>query len=524
LILAAAIFVSTALVAQAPDCTGISGVRNTDPNLFGELDSVRIAVGMLRPVFVTGVPGDDSRLFVVEKAGQIRVLNDGVLNATPFLNINPIVTGGSSANDERGLLSMAFHPDYQNNGFFYVYYTGISPNGALTIARYSRMTDDLANPASGTVLLSIPHPISNHNGGKIEFGPDGALYAGTGDGGSGCDPGPAPGNSQNINSLLGKLLRLDVDGGTPYSTAGNPFDGGTPGADEIWHYGLRNPWRWSFDLETGALMIGDVGQNQREELDCVQAGVSNRNFGWNAYEGFSCDTCNEWVPACPISLTNYEPPYADFSLAGAPCSVIGGHTYRGCRMPNLRGTYFYSDYCDPFINTRRTDGACSVGSATNRQVDLAPGGGLSISSIASYGQDNHGELYLVDQNGGELFKIIPDMSIMEVSGPGAAVPFTIGDDFDWEDITASSDVPTRFYKVYRTDTFDPSSGFGTFSCIHRQSATSTSWAGGDIDTPSSGEAFYYLVSALRLTTLVESVAGADSSGTLRVVDTASACN
>jgi hypothetical protein len=359
----------------------------------------------------------------------------------------------------------------------------------------------------------------------IQFGPDGALYAGTGDGGSGCDPGPSPGNAQNKNSLLGKLLRLDVDGGSPYSTAGNPFDGIVFGADEIWHYGLRNPWRWTFDLASGALMIGDVGQNSREELDCVEAGVSGRNFGWNAYEGFLCDTCNEWVPACPITLDDYTPPYADFSLAGAPCSVVGGPTYRGCRMPDLRGTYFYSDYCSPFINTRQTDGACTFGGATNRAGDLVPsGGGLAISTISSYGQDNHGELYIADQNGGEIFKIVPDMSIVEVSGKGA-LPFTVGSggDFSWENIQESTDIPTRFYKVYRSDDFDPTGGFGTFSCIHRQASTSTTWAGGDLDTPLSGEAFFYLVTAQRFPTLVESVAGADSSGNLRTVDTATPC-
>lgn len=525
LTLAVAILASTALIAQPPDCTGISPVLSGDPDLLGQLDSVRVASGLAFPVFVTGVPGDDSRLLVLEKAGRIRVINDGVLNATPYLDIDAIVTGGSSTNDERGLLGMALHPNYANNGFVYVFYTAQSPTGSLTIARYTRMTDDLANPASGTILLQIPHSISNHNGGMIEFGPDGALYAGTGDGGSGCDPGAFPGNAQNTSSLLGKLLRLDVDGGTPYSTAGNPFDGPTVGADEVWHYGLRNPWRWSFDLQSGALLIGDVGQNTREELNCVANGVNERNFGWNAYEGFSCDTCNEWAPACPIALTNYTPPYADFSLSGTPCAVVGGYSYRGCRMPVLHGTYFYSDFCDDFVNTRRTDGACTIGGATNREDDIEPGGAISIGSIASYGQDNQGEMYIVDQNGGEIFKIIPDMSIMEVSGPGAT-PLTINGagDFMWEDLEASSDIPTRFYKVYRADSFDPQGGFGTFDCIRQQSATSVAWPGGDAAVPAVGEAFYYLVTAERFTTLVESTAGADSSGNLRVVDTASACN
>jgi len=516
-VLLAAVSVS---FAAAPDCTGISGVLNTDPNLFGELDTVRITGGLAFPVYVTAAPGDNTRLFVVEKRGKIRVINDGVLNATPFLDIDPIVTGGTSSFNEQGLLGLAFHPDYQNNGFLYVYYTAQSPFGAITIARYTRLTPDSANAGSATMILQIPHPISNHNGGMLTFGPDGALYLGTGDGGSGCDPGPFPGNAQNTNSLLGKLLRLDVDGGNPYSTAGNPFDGATPGADEVWHYGLRNPWRWSFDLVSGALLIGDVGQNAREELDCVAAGVNERNFGWNAYEGFLCDTCNEWAAACPITLTNYTPPYADFSLAGAPCSVIGGYTYRGCRMPDLQGTYFYSDFCDDFVNTRRTNGACSIGAATNREADLEPGGGVSIASIASYGQDNQGEMYIVDQDGGEIFKIIPEYTIVEISGPGAT-PFTFDADggMVWEDFEAASDMTTRNYRVYRAVDSDPVDGPGPFVCI--RSSSVPSWIG-DGDTPDPAQVYYYLTTG-RNNEIEETTAGAASDGTLRVVDSAGGC-
>jgi len=517
--------------AQAPDCTGVSPVLNSHPDLINELDTVRIASGLQFPVFVTSAPGDNERLFVLEKPGRIRVIKNCGVVATPFLDINPLVTGGTSENNERGLLGLAFHPDYQNNGYLYVYYTATSPSGALTVARYERMTDDLANPATATIIIQVSHPISNHNGGMIAFSPvDGHLYMGTGDGGSGCDPGAFPGNGQNKNSLLGKMLRLDVDGAFPYDTNGNPFDGGTPGADEVWYYGLRNPWRWTFDSLTGSQYIGDVGQNAREELDCGVGGVGGTNYGWNAYEGVLCDTCSEWAPACPIVLDDYVPPFRDFSLAGAPCSVIGGYVYRGCRMPDLNGVYFYSDYCDDFVNTLRTDGMCSVTPSpdVNRENDLEPGGAVTISKIASYGQDNQGELYIVDQgNGsnGEVFKIIPEMTIMEVSGPGATqLLFNADQEPTWEDLPGPGNgcFPTRFYKIYRADNVTVD-GPDPFVCVHTQSTSSTVWAGGDLSTPLSGEAFYYLVTGQNAS-LDESTAGTASNGTLRIVDTASPCN
>jgi len=512
---------------QAPDCTGISAVHNSSPDLIGELDTVRIASGLERPTFITAAPGDTERLYVLEKRGAIRIIKNGILQAADFLNIDSIVTGGTSNEDERGLLGMAFHPDYENNGFFYLYYTG--SGGALTLARYERDTADVANPV-GQILLAIPHPISNHNGGMLAFSPiDGHLYMGTGDGGSGCDPGAFPGNAQNLNSLLGKMLRLDVDGDFPYATDGNPFDGAIPGLDEIWHRGLRNPWRFTFDRLNGDMYIGDVGQNAREELDCVTAGVSGLNMGWNAYEGFLCDTCNEWAPACPIDLGDeYHPPYREYSLAGAPCTVVGGDVYRGCRMPDLRGTYFYADHCSNLVSSLRTSAGCNTapGPDTNRQSDLIPGSSQNILSIASFGDDNQGEMYILDHDGGEVFKVIPEMFIMELSGPGATpLTMTADGDFVWEDLQAASTVPTRFYKIYRADQFVPDSGPGPFNCIHSQAAASETWAGGDPDTPLAGQTFYYLMTALNSDVpAVESTAGAASDGTLRVVDTGSPCN
>jgi hypothetical protein len=268
-----------------------------------------------------------------------------------------------------------------------------------------------------------------------------------------------------------------------------------------------------------------VGQGAREELNCTPAGLNGLNYGWNAYEGFVCDSCNEWVAACPIDLgADYAPPYRDYTTG---CSVIGGYVYRGCRMPDLGGTYFYTDHCNNnFTKTLRTSDGCNTaaGPDTLRTADLNPGGGLSIVSIASFGEDNQGELYILDHDGGEVFKLIPEMFIMELSGVGAT-PFTINadGDFIWEDMQAASSVPTRFYRIYRADQFLPGSGPGPFDCIHSQTASSETWAGGDLDTPLSGQTFYYLLTA-RNTDQVDSTAGAASDGTLRVVDTGGSCN
>jgi len=520
LALAVALAIVSPALGEAPDCTGISGVFNTDPNLQDELIGIRVASGLSDPVGLAFAPGDNERMFVVQQGGLIRLVKGSAV--TTFLSVP--VLGGS----ERGLLGLAFHPDYQTNGHFFVYYTATSPGGAVTIARYTRSTDDVADPASAQIVFQVTHPISNHNGGGIAFGPDGHLYFGIGDGGSACDPGTFPGNSQKLTSHLGKMLRLNVDS-LPYTTAGNPFDGATPGLDEIWYYGLRNPWRWSFDRVTGAMYIGDVGQNQREEVDCNPDNIAPKNFGWNAYEGFNCDTCNEWVEPCPIDLVDYVAPILDYSLAGPPCAVIGGYVYRGCRMADLRGSYFYSDACDDFVNTFRTNEFCQAGPVLPRENDLEPGGNIAISSIVSFGEDNQGEVYLVDNaNGvggqGEIYKILPQLSIMELSGQGAT-PFTMNanGDFVWEDLGQASDNPVRFFKTYRATASVPGIGPGPFSCIHIQSSNSTSWSGGDPQTPASEQVFYYLVTGQNIGG-EETVAGAGSDGTLRIVDTASPCN
>jgi glucose/arabinose dehydrogenase len=498
-------------------------VVNSDPDLIGELDMVRLVTGLSNPMFVLPAPGDDERLFIVEKQGFIKILKNGAILPDLFLNIDPVV---NSAANERGLLGMAFHPDYQNNRYFFVYYTAAS--GALTVARYERTVGDpeVADPGSAQIVISVPHPsFSNHNAGMIAFSPnDGKLYVGTGDGGSGCDPGGGLGNAQNLNSLLGKMLRLDVDT-LPYDTTGNPFDGPVTGADEIWAYGLRNPWRWSFDRITGAQWIGDVGQNAYEEIDCAAGNsTGGENYGWVLFEGtHGCpppapSSCSTACPAIDHAL-----PVRDYNQGGSPCSVIGGYVYRGCRMADLGGTYFYSDYCAPtFTRTFRTDPAgvgahCSITAApdTNRRADLDPAS--QLTRPVSFGEDNQGELYILDQIGGDLFKIVPSLGIVVVSGPGAT-PLTIGADgsFMWEDVQESTDIPVQEYKIYRSNDRPR----GPFSCIESV-ATGTVWTGGDPAVPAAGAVFYYLITAVGENS--ESHPGTGSDGNVRQVNSALPC-
>src|SRR6266513_5001672 len=288
------------------------------------------------PVYVTTAPGDSARLFVVEQGGRIRVLHHDTTLARPFLDIHTAVLSGG----ERGLLSVAFHPQYATNGRLYVYYTNL--NGDIRIVRFNVSSDrDSADRATADTVLKIPHPVNdNHNGGQLQFGPDGMLWAGTGDGGGGGEP---DGNGQNKHALLGKLLRLDVSGASGYAIPpDNPFASGTAGAPEIWSYGLRNPWRFSFDRETGDLYIGDVGQNLYEEVDVSSTAHlrgKGLNFGWNVMEGLHCynaTTCNQ---------TGKTLPLIEYSHASGGCSVSGGYVYRGTRIAALVGQYLYSDYC-----------------------------------------------------------------------------------------------------------------------------------------------------------------------------------
>lgn len=382
------------------------------------ITTTRVASGLARPIFVTHAPGDPSRLFVIEKQGRIRIIKNGALLTTPFLDIDSITTGGTTASSEQGLLGLAFHPNYQTNGKFYVYYTSVAGAGDDTVAEYTVSANpDVANP-TGNVMLSVDDPQTNHNGGWMDFGPDGYLYIAIGDGGNANDQGTGHtepgGNAQDLTKLLGKMLRIDVNsddfpGDTTKNYAippSNPFVG-IAGADEILHFGLRNPWRDSFDRATGDLVIADVGQGALEEIDFIAAGTpGGLNFGWRCYEGTNTlnfdSVCNGRV---------FTPPIWVYDHTAGKCSMTGGYIYRGCAIPDLDGAYFFADYCSDQIWTFQYSPSTGVTSYTERTAQLAPGGGLAITDITSFGQDYYGELYICDQgttaSNGEIYKIVP---------------------------------------------------------------------------------------------------------------------
>jgi glucose/arabinose dehydrogenase len=371
------------------------------------LTSQRFAAGFSRPLYAGCAPGDTSRVFVIEQfvgtSGRIRIIRNGQVVLTPFLTVPNVSTG-----NEQGLLGMAFHPNYQANGFFYVFYTDVQGGVAYdNVARYTRTTADIANPASFQRVIRVQDPFSNHNGGNIAFGPDGYLYVGIGDGGSANDPGN---RAQTItNMLLGKFLRLDVNGddfpadpernyAIPMT---NPFVGVT-GDDEIWSYGWRNPWRWCFDRLTGDLYVGDVGQNLIEEIDFEPANTPGRNYGWRCMEGLNCTG----LTGCTCNAPTLTNPIHTYSHSGGGCSVTGGCVYRGTCLPSsINGTYFFAEYCTNQIWSLKYTGGM-VTQFMERTAELAPGGGFSINSVTSFGEDSWGEIFIVDQ-GGEIWKIVP---------------------------------------------------------------------------------------------------------------------
>ena len=368
----------TAIVALAAchsDSTGPDGGGNPlPPGLVLQLNTF-ISGGLSAPVFLTQ-PLNDGLVFVVEQAGRIRVVKNGVLQATPFLDIRSRVLYGG----ERGLLSVAFHPNYAVNHYFYVYFT-TQTNGDIRIERFTTTANpEVADPASSKLIITIPHSSAdNHNGGLVSFGPDGMLYAGVGDGGGSGDPFH---NGQNFTTLLAALLRLDVDHGDPYAVpADNPFVG-VPGSDELWAKGLRNPWRYAFDPPQRLLYIADVGQNAHEEIDVVAMDDGGINYGWNVMEGTTCynaSSCNQ---------TGFTLPIVDFTHNPA-CSVTGGYVYRGSAIPEIQGHYFYSDYCAGFLHSFRYQNGVAVD-----QKDW----GLTNPSVTSFGVDFAGELYMMSGN------------------------------------------------------------------------------------------------------------------------------
>jgi len=347
-----------------------------------------IASGLSGPVYVTQPLADTSRLFIVERPGRIRVMHHGTLLVTPFLDI----TSSVSSVGERGLLSMAFHPNYSHNGQFFVYYTDL--NGAVTIARYAVSADsNVAAPSSAQTIISIPHSFTNHNGGQVGFGPDGYLYLAPGDGGTGGA------NGQDTTVLLGKVLRIDVNATSPYVVpATNPFVGRLPARPEIWAYGLRNPWRFSFDRLTGDLYVADAGESAWEEVDFQFAGNSGgQDYGWNIMEGAHCFNPPTGCATAGLTLPVFEYSHG---LNDANCVIIGGYVYRGQRLPILSGRYFFADFCAGWIHSIRVQGGVVVD-----LQDHTPQFG-TLSSINSFGEDALGELYLTVQSG-NVYRIAP---------------------------------------------------------------------------------------------------------------------
>lgn len=366
------------------------------------------ASGLTSPVNIKHA-GDD-RLFIVERDGYIRIINsDGTLNSTPFLNIDGRVIdfGG-----EQGLLAMAFHPDYTTNGFFYVNY--IDNAGDTVISRFTRSTTNTADVNSEVVLLNIPQPFSNHNGGDMHFGPnDGYLYISTGDGGSGGDPGN---RAQNQTLLLGKMLRIDVDvtqaqidAGTTYLIpSDNPFVSDSTVLDEIWANGLRNPWKFSFDRSNGDLWIADVGQSNREEISRVSgSSTGGENYGWKCFEGTST-----FSSASGCSTITHTPPVAEYNYGGTPfkCSITGGYRYRGTQQTGLQGLFFFADFCSDEIGY--------VEEVSTNNFNLTFIDAFSPGGFSAFGEDVNGELFVCGLFNGGIYRIVEANLSVEESAIG----------------------------------------------------------------------------------------------------------
>jgi len=404
--------------------TIITLLVSTVPALAQQIQLTPVVSGLTNPVFVGNAGDGLNRLFIVEQAGLIKVLQPGESTPTVFLDIRAKILSGG----ERGLLGLAFHPQYSTNGRFFVFYTRPG-DGALVVAEYH------ASPASSntaatdeTPILTIPHPTNaNHNGGMLAFGPDGYLYIAVGDGGSANDP---PNNAQNKNTLLGKILRIDINAaGVPYaSPAGNPFFGPVDGLDEIFAYGMRNPWRFSFDSQTGDQWVGDVGQGAREEVDAPI--LNGGNYGWRVFEGTACTNTDATLCASP---NPYLSPVFDYGHSGGRCTVIGGYVYRGSQGSLPLGMYVYADYCSGEIFAWE-------GATQSVLLDTA-------SNISSFGEDEQGELYVVALGGTVskitrsapcTFAISPTRATYGPAGDSGSVVVTAGANCPWTAVSNAS--------------------------------------------------------------------------------------
>jgi len=481
-------------------CDGISPVENT------ALRSVVVVTDLPGdPVYVTAPAGDRARIFIVLQEGVVLIHRRGDPDDVfqTFLDIQDRVWSG---NRETGLLGLAFDPDYDTSGLLYVNYSvthgagDCEPDCGTRVSRFSVSGNpDVADPGSELILMDFPQPQDNHNGGQVLFGDDGMLYVFTGDGGGSADDDNGHGrcgNGQNRQTLLGKMLRIDVRGIDPLGTAPdstcltgftgsgytvpttNPFvDGAGGDCDEVFAYGLRNPWRNGLDSETGDLYIADVGQDCWEEINYVAAGnAAGKNFGWRQMESDQCfnhnNDSNCTAPAAPDCLpfcgdASLTQPVAKYALGGGACAITGGEVYRGCRMPAFHGAFFYGDFCAGFVRSFKIDGGAAVNPQDwTTQID-------TTSTLI-----------------GDLTrKIVPPFPAFEVSGPGAAETFRLGpDEWTWEDLHYSTGHPVDFYRVYR--------GLpgAVFECV--QSSATPSWLGGDAATPFPGGLAAYVVTAV----------------------------
>jgi glucose/arabinose dehydrogenase len=495
---------------QSPDavspCLGVSTTANTS------LSAVTVVTGLVEPLFVTAPPGDTQRIFVVERRGRILVHQRGTppASVTTFLDIQGQVDDVSG---EMGLLGLAFDPGYASTLHFWVTYsTNIDGQRHTVVSRFNTSPTDpnVADPASELRILRVPQPLEFHLGGMMAFGRDGFLYVTRGDSGISGD-NVTCGVAQNRGTLLGKVLRLDVRGidpdagppdcGGPSAIYGipatNPFvDGPGGNCDELWAYGLRNPWRGGFDKLTGDLYLADVGESCWEEINFQPfPSFGGQNYGWRKMEGNHCFSlanpfsCNPAGDVCPGT-----PPCQDPSLTdpvheyghGTGCTVIGGYAYRGCRMSAWQGRYFYGDYCQGFVK-----GFQVVGGVTTGHFDVtsqvAPGG---VPLLSSFGQDGQGELYISSLSGSVL-KIVPPFADLEVSAQGAVNRFILSKTgpWTWEDLTVSTDVPVSFYRVYR------GTPNGSYTCVIKATQPATA-AGGDPASPTPGQLFTYVVVAV----------------------------
>jgi len=353
-----------------------------DPGEPVEIVLEPVVAGLSGAVYLTAPPGDGDRLFVVRRGGLVTIVESGAALPTPFLDLRGAVT---STGGEQGLLSLAFHPQYATNGRVYASYT--NTDGDTRVVRYTVSADpDQIDPATADTVLAVDQPYTNHNGGLVTFGPDGHLYVGLGDGGSGGDP---QNHGQTLSTLLGSILRIDVDGGSPYAIpADNPLVGQTGARAEVWAYGLRNPWRFSFDRANGDLYVADVGQNAIEEVNFEAApSAGGRNYGWRIMEGSAC-----FNPASGCSTGGLTLPVHEYAHAEG-CSITGGYVYRGAAAPGLQGRYFFGDFCSGWIRSFAVVAGVALG--VQDHTDALG----TVPQLASFGEDGVGELYVVSLAG-----------------------------------------------------------------------------------------------------------------------------